>query len=185
MDNLQPRLYDRKVELPYNSAMNTIGFYISPGFQMLDLAGPACAFEAANDQLKTPAYRVRVLAADEGAVTNSLGMVTAAASLDDAVLDTLIVIGGRIDPFLSVGTLSRIVEASSRCRRVASVCTGAFALAAAGLLDGVERRRTGDMQRAFSESTHPSGLKQIASSVGTATYGRRRASRPGSISRWL
>ena len=78
--------------------MNTIGFYISPGFQMLDLAGPACAFEAANDQLKTPAYRVRVLAADKGAVKNSLGMVTAAASLDDAVLDTLIVIGGPIDP---------------------------------------------------------------------------------------
>src|SRR6476660_5006927 len=50
---------------------------------------------------------------------------------------------------------------------------------------GVERRRTGDMQRAFSESTHPSGLKQIASSVGTATYGRQLASRPASILRWL
>jgi transcriptional regulator GlxA family with amidase domain len=42
--------------------MNTIGFYVSPGFQMLDLAGPAAAFEAANDQLESPAYRVRVLA---------------------------------------------------------------------------------------------------------------------------
>jgi transcriptional regulator GlxA family with amidase domain len=32
--------------------MRTIGFYVSPGFQMLDLAGPAGAFEAANDQLE-------------------------------------------------------------------------------------------------------------------------------------
>ena len=50
---------------------------------------------------------------------------------------------------------------------------------------GVERRRTGDMQRGFSESIHPSGSRRIASSVGTATSGPRRASRPASISRWL
>ena len=102
--------------------MNTIGFYVSPGFQMLDLAGPAGAFEAANDQLENPAYRLHVLAADKGAVTNSLGMATAAASLDDAVLDTLVVVGGPIDPPLSAGTLSRIVEASTpmpaRCERL-------------------------------------------------------------------
>src|SRR5437879_5149142 len=120
--------------------MTTIGFYVSPGFQLLDLAGPAAAFEAANDQLKGPAYRVHVLAANAGTVTNSLGMATAAAPLDDAVLDTLVVIGGQIDRLLSAGTLRRVVEASSRCRRVASVCTGAFSLAAAGLLDG--RRAT-------------------------------------------
>ena len=123
--------------------MKAIGFYVFPGFQMLDFAGPAGAFEAANDQFESPAYRVHVLAADEGVVTNSLGMATTAASLGDAVVDTLVVTGGRIDPLLSAlsaGTLRRIVEASSRCRRVASVCTGAFALAAAGLLDG--RRAT-------------------------------------------
>jgi len=116
--------------------MHTIGFYVSPSFQMLDLAGPAGAFEAANGELGSPAYRIDILAADAGAVTNSLGMATAAASLDDAVLDTLVVIGGPIEPHLSAGALSRIVDASNRCRRVASVCTGAFTLAAAGLLDG-------------------------------------------------
>lgn len=73
-------------------------------------------------------------------LTNSLGIATAATSLDDAVLDRLLAIGGPVGPLLSAVTLSRIVDASNRCRRVASVCTGAFTLTAAGLLDG--RRAT-------------------------------------------
>jgi len=88
--------------------MHTIGFYVSPCFQMLDLAGPAGAFEAANGGLGSPAYRIHILAADAGAVTNSLGLETVAACLDEAVLDTLIVIGGRIDPLLSASTLQRV-----------------------------------------------------------------------------
>src|SRR4029077_20153868 len=110
---------DRKVKLPYDPAMRTIGFYVSPGFQMLDLAGPAGAFEAANSQLESPAYRLLILAADEGAVMSSFELVTDEGCLDTPVLDTLVVIGGPIDPLVSADTLSRLVEASSRCRRVA------------------------------------------------------------------
>jgi transcriptional regulator GlxA family with amidase domain len=46
--------------------MKTIGFYVSPGFQMLDLAGPAGAFEAANRELGRLAYRITVMASEAG-----------------------------------------------------------------------------------------------------------------------
>ena len=164
--------------------MRTIGFYVSPGFQMLDLAGPAGAFEAANDQLENPVYRVHILAADKGAVTSSLGIATAAASLDDAVLDTLVVVGGPIDPPLSAGTLSRVADASRQCRRVASVCTGAFTLAAAGLLDG-RRATTHWRYAARLQREYPSIRVEADHLCRTATYGRRRVSRPASILRWL
>src|SRR5258708_5285504 len=116
--------------------MKTIGFYVPPGFQMLARGGPGGALEEEKDVRERAAYRIRVLAADADAVTNSLGIAISAGSLDDAVLDTLVVVGGPIDPSLSTGALSRIVAAPSRCRRGASGCTGAFSLAAAGLLDG-------------------------------------------------
>ncbi|GJE18587.1 GlxA family transcriptional regulator [Methylobacterium marchantiae] len=115
-----------------------------PGVQLLDVAGPLQVFATAND-LSTdadlpPPYRVRVVAERAGPVATSSGLVLAAeaAIADPAPIDTLIVAGGRgvhaqlDDPAL----LSWLEGRAARCRRTASVCTGAFLLGAAGLLDG-------------------------------------------------
>src|SRR6185503_14850851 len=68
------------------------------------------------------------------------GVATPALALDNTALDTLVVVGGPVERQPSANGLSRLRVAARRSRRVASVCTGAFTLAAVGLLDG--RRAT-------------------------------------------
>ncbi len=126
--------------------------------QSLDVSGPVEVFAAANRVLdarrerdagrRRPAprgYEIRTLGATHDPVRTSSGLtIVPDGTLADApaAIDTLIVPGGdgareaSGDPEL----LAWIADASARSRRTASVCTGAFALAAAGLLDG--RRAT-------------------------------------------
>ncbi|HSZ68799.1 MAG TPA: DJ-1/PfpI family protein [Solirubrobacteraceae bacterium] len=86
-------------------------------------------------------YRVLVLSRDGAPVETSSGLTIvphgALAQAPD-VIDTLIVAGGQGVHALCEdrATLDWIVARAGDARRVASVCTGAFALAAAGLLDG-------------------------------------------------
>src|SRR5258708_30920867 len=116
--------------------MKTIGFYVSPGFQMLDLAGPAGAFEAANRELGRPAYRITVLAAEAGAVTNSLGMTIAAASVDEAAPDTLMVVGGPLHPPLPAAPLGRLPQTARPTRRRPRACRAPSAPPPPGRLPG-------------------------------------------------
>jgi transcriptional regulator GlxA family with amidase domain len=145
-----------------NSAMNTpapsqapqeitrsrrIGVLIYPGCDVLDVCGPCEAFHWADVWLPRfgrtgePGYQCHIIAATPGLVRTISGIEVAAThsycDIGDG-LDTLIVAGGVIsgeqackDPAL----VEWVRSTAPRVRRVASVCTGAFILAAAGLLN--------------------------------------------------
>ncbi|HUB36410.1 MAG TPA: GlxA family transcriptional regulator [Solirubrobacteraceae bacterium] len=86
-------------------------------------------------------YRITVASMDGAPLRTSSGLqLVPACRLEDAAetIDTLIVPGGKGSAAASgdEGLVSWLAENGPRARRVASVCTGAFVLAAAGLLDG-------------------------------------------------
>jgi transcriptional regulator GlxA family with amidase domain len=121
----------------------TVGLVVFPDFQLLDAAGPISAFELAGREAGSQAYRVRLVAALAGPVASSSGVMLIAEPLGSpAGIDTLLVAGGlgAHDSEPHDALLPWLRQASAKARRVASVCTGAYLLAASGLLDG--RRAT-------------------------------------------
>src|SRR5579872_4593120 len=134
-----------------------LGLLVFPGFQILDAAGPIGAFEIAG-RYGGGAYAIETLAIGGGAVRSSSGVAMAAGAADPAQrFDTLMIAGGdgtreaSHDPAL----LAFVRAAAANAGRVASVCSGAFVLAAAGLLDGrattTHWSRTADFARRFPE----------------------------------
>ena len=121
--------------------------------QPLDLVGPHEVFAGANrlrEAAGHPApYRVRIVGSRPGVVRTESGL---GLHVDQAFprgpLDTVLVPGGdgAITAREDAGLLAWLRQASARARRTCSVCTGAFVLAAAGLLDG--RRATTHWSRA-------------------------------------
>lgn len=115
-----------------------------PNALLLDIAGPAQVFATASELAASraaPAYRVTAVSRTGGEIPTSAGLGLSAISFDDAAdrsFDTVIASGGHGVHAAAedAATIEWLRAQAATARRTCSVCTGAFLLAAAGILAG-------------------------------------------------
>ncbi len=115
-------------------------FLVAPPFELLDLTGPYSVFAEANAASRAGRYALHIVSTTQGralASTAGLSLLSQHFYRDfRKPIDTLLVIGGRgAMPPHDKDVLHWIRTRQGRIRRLGSVCTGAFLLAATGLLD--------------------------------------------------
>jgi transcriptional regulator GlxA family with amidase domain len=120
----------------------TIAILATPGVQLLDVSGPLDVFAEANVQAGTDVYQLRVVGSALGTIRSSSGVrlmpdMVIGQKLAEKI-DTLLVAGA---PNMAEASPERRVvdwvrEIAGGVRRYGSVCSGAFLLANAGLLNG-------------------------------------------------
>jgi transcriptional regulator GlxA family with amidase domain len=138
--------WQRLAEMPNDPHIppRRIVFLSFPDVQLLDITGPLQVFSSANRLAERVVYETSVVSAGGGAVASSAGLalVTGAMRAETRTPDTVIVPGGAgVDAAArDPGLRDWVRGGAATARRMASVCTGAFLLAASGVLSG--RRAT-------------------------------------------
>lgn len=124
-----------------------VALLVYPGFELLDAAGPAAVFAGANRALgeggRRPFYAVEMVSADGGPVVSSSGVALqtrALSRMPPAKVYTLLIAGAEAESVRAVIAEPAVRRWVPRCasaaERFGSICSGAFVLAALGLLDG-------------------------------------------------
>ena len=147
-----------------STAPRLVVMAVHDGAEVLDITGPLSVFSAANDLHAQsggaePLYRIQVAGESGDAVVRTasgIRLLTDAALGQCSGIDTLLVAGGPVARQAPQALVDWLREAAPLARRVCSICTGAFILARAGLLEG--RRATThwlmlEELRAFSPNT--------------------------------
>lgn len=125
--------------MPRRLKPRTIGVMIFEDFQLLDAAGPISAFEMPMRGMNPAPYSLEVIAPVAGPVRASSGVVMMAGAMPaKPAYDTLVIAGGNgARTVMRDSRVQAFVRAAVKsARRVASVCSGAYVLAQAGVLDG-------------------------------------------------
>lgn len=131
-------------------------FLIFADCSMLDFTGPLSAFDAANRLAGKTLYRLTLYSEPGGMIRSSAGALIHTERIGRTSFDTLIVAGGGAprEGLVSPTLRRHVLRAAARSRRIAGICTGAFVLAATGLLDG-KRATTHWRMAAKLQQMHP------------------------------
>ncbi|TIO08935.1 MAG: helix-turn-helix domain-containing protein [Mesorhizobium sp.] len=143
--------------------MHHVVLIVYPGFELLDMSGPASVFNGANRALsqqgKPALYKVVLVSAQGGAIESSSGVVVETRPITEirqGDAHTVLVVGAEreqllpavADPILRAA----IPGLAAKAGRFGSVCTGGFVLAALRLLDGHRIATHWDSCKPFTEN---------------------------------